>query len=63
MVTGVTADYQAVRDWAVSEAITYAAKRGATVINLSLAGANLGSYVETAVNFATSRGARRPECA
>ena len=44
-------------DWAVAEAITYAAKRGAKVINLSLAGSNLGSYVEAAVNFATGQGA------
>jgi subtilisin family serine protease len=43
-------------DWAVAEAITYATKRGAKVINLSLAGYGLGSYVRDAVNFAYSQG-------
>jgi subtilisin family serine protease len=43
-------------DFHVAEAIVYAAKNGAGVINLSLGGTLLGTVVEDAVNFAHERG-------
>jgi subtilisin family serine protease len=43
-------------DFHVAEAIVYAAKNGAQVINMSLGGATLGQVVEDAVDFAYERG-------